>query len=54
MHAHHFVADAVINHAGGIEASRYSVEPYTQLCLGPAYALLRKPFIEAAKREKKR
>jgi len=50
LHAHHFVADAVINHAGGINASDYSVEAYTKLYLGPSFALLRKPFLEAAKR----
>lgn len=48
IHAYHFVADVVINHAGGIAASDYSAEPYTQFCLGLKYALLRKPFREAA------
>jgi UDP-2,4-diacetamido-2,4,6-trideoxy-beta-L-altropyranose hydrolase len=45
IYAYHFVADVVINHAGGITASHYSVEPYTQLCLGPKYVLLRRPFL---------
>lgn len=45
----HFVADAVINHAGGIEKKQYRFEKYTKLFLGLEYALLRKPFREAAK-----
>lgn len=49
IHACHFVADVVINHAGGIGASDYSAEPYTQFCLGLQYALLRRPFLEAAR-----
>lgn len=53
MHAWHFVADVVINHAGGVRESKYSCENYTKLCLGTDYALLRKPFLEAAKKERK-
>lgn len=45
MHDKHFVADVVINHAYGCHKEDYSVEPYTQLCLGLNYALLRKPFL---------
>lgn len=52
LHAWHFVADMVINHAGGVKESNYSCEPYTKLCLGLEYALLRKPFLEAAKQER--
>lgn len=47
-HHCHFVADVIINQAGGISSSTYSKEIYTRLCLGPAFALLRKPFLEAA------
>lgn len=47
IHAYHFVADVVINHAPGLDTKVYSVEPYTQLCLGLDYSLLRKPFLEA-------
>jgi UDP-2,4-diacetamido-2,4,6-trideoxy-beta-L-altropyranose hydrolase len=44
----HFYADAVINHAGtGMEAM-YSKEEYTRLFLGSDYALLRRPFLDAA------
>ena len=46
--AHHFVADVVINHAGGISAADYSVEPYTDLLLGPEYAVIRPVFQQAA------
>ena len=43
MHDKHYVADVVINHC--IEdKSLFDVEPYTQLCLGAKYALLRAPF----------
>ncbi|MBC7388418.1 MAG: UDP-2,4-diacetamido-2,4,6-trideoxy-beta-L-altropyranose hydrolase [Opitutaceae bacterium] len=48
LHAWHFVADVVINHAIGLNAADYSCESDTKLCLGPKYALLRKPFLEAA------
>lgn len=53
LHAWHFVADVVINHAGSVSESDYSCEPYTKLCLGLEYALLRKPFLEAAKQHRK-
>lgn len=49
LHDRHFVADAIINIAGGVAKNAYSVAPYTKLCLGPAYALLRKPFREVQK-----
>ncbi|MCS6796530.1 MAG: hypothetical protein NZ516_11295, partial [Raineya sp.] len=52
LHAWHFVADVVINHAGGVKETDYSCEPYTKLCLGLEYALLRKPFLEAAQQER--
>jgi UDP-2,4-diacetamido-2,4,6-trideoxy-beta-L-altropyranose hydrolase len=47
MHDKHYVADVVINH--GIDnPALFSVEPYTRLCLGVEWALLRRPFIEAS------
>ena len=49
IHAYHFVADIVINHAGGLKKSDYSTEPYTMIFLGLKYALLRRPFREFAK-----
>lgn len=49
IYEYHFVADAIINHAGGVEKKQYRFEKYTKLFLGLEYALLRKPFREAAK-----
>lgn len=49
IHTYHFLADIIINHAGGINSASYSTESYTQFCLGIKYALLRAPFIESAK-----
>ncbi len=49
IHAYHFIADLIINHAGGISSQQYSAEPYTNFCLGLEYALLRKPFQEIAR-----
>jgi UDP-2,4-diacetamido-2,4,6-trideoxy-beta-L-altropyranose hydrolase len=48
IHAHHFVADAVINHAPGILKEQYSCEPYTRLYLGSEYVLLKKIFLQKA------
>lgn len=53
LHAWHFVADIVINQAGGTYTEKYSHESYTQFFLGPAYALLRKPFLELATKERR-
>ena len=45
IHSYYFVADAIINHAGGISKDEYSSEKYTQFYLGPQFALLRPPFL---------
>ena len=45
IHDKHFVADVVINHAGGIKKESYSVAPYTCLFLGANFALLRPDFL---------
>ncbi|MBQ8438436.1 MAG: UDP-2,4-diacetamido-2,4,6-trideoxy-beta-L-altropyranose hydrolase [Alistipes sp.] len=45
IHDKHYVADVVINHALA-DSSLFSVEPYTKLCLGFDWALLRKPFLQ--------
>lgn len=45
MHDKHYYADVVINH-GLTDASLFDVEPYTRLCLGFNYALLRTPFLQ--------
>jgi len=47
MHDKHYVADVVINH-GINNPGLFSIEPYTRLCLGVEWALLRKPFIDAS------
>jgi UDP-2,4-diacetamido-2,4,6-trideoxy-beta-L-altropyranose hydrolase len=44
--AGHQVADVVINHAGGVEATDYQSESYTEFCLGPQYAMLRPEFLQ--------
>ncbi|WP_439883136.1 UDP-2,4-diacetamido-2,4,6-trideoxy-beta-L-altropyranose hydrolase [Pontibacter sp. MBLB2868] len=49
VHAFPFVADVVLNQAGGVDADAYKAAPYTKLLLGPQYALLRRPFLEAAR-----
>ncbi len=46
----HYVADVVINHSGGWSAKDFSAESHTQFCLGPKYALLKQPFLDAAKK----
>jgi len=46
----HSWCDVIINAAGGVSSAAYSPEPGAMLCLGPAYALLRQPFREAAQR----
>lgn len=51
IHAYKFVADVVINHAGGVSETAYETAPYTRLCLGPAHALLRPPFLAASGRD---
>ena len=45
MHDKHYVADVVINHAL-TDATLFDSEPYTKLCLGFNYALLRAPFLK--------
>lgn len=44
IHDKHYVSDVLINHAV-TDKSLFSVEPYTRLCLGTEWALLRKPFL---------
>ena len=46
MHDKHYVADVLINH-GLTDPNLFSVEPYTRLCLGLEWALLRRPFLES-------
>ncbi|CAA9278586.1 MAG: hypothetical protein AVDCRST_MAG95-3153 [uncultured Adhaeribacter sp.] len=49
IHAIHFVADAIINPAGAVPEKNYLKENYTHLYAGPEYALLRAPFLAAAR-----
>ncbi|MFD2998807.1 UDP-2,4-diacetamido-2,4,6-trideoxy-beta-L-altropyranose hydrolase [Pontibacter toksunensis] len=49
IQSYKFLAEVVINQAGGVKAHLYSVASYTRLLLGPKYALLRPPFLEASK-----
>ena len=49
IHAYPFLSNVIINHAGGISATDYKALPFTQFYLGPQYALLRSPFLNAAK-----
>jgi UDP-2,4-diacetamido-2,4,6-trideoxy-beta-L-altropyranose hydrolase len=49
IHAFPFYSKVIINHSGGFTPLHYHSLPSTQFYLGPAYALLRKPFLEAAK-----
>lgn len=53
IHEFHFVADAIINHAGGIQKVQYSAEKETRFNLGLDYVLLRPAFSEAAKNRQK-
>lgn len=48
IHAYPFVADTVINQAGGVSPDVYDVAPFTQLALGPRYAMLRPAFLKAS------
>lgn len=45
MHDRHYYADIVINHATGLHRNDFDLEPYTQLCTGLNWSLLRKEFI---------
>ena len=51
MHDKHYVADLIINQ-GITSKNIFSVEQYTQFCLGIDWLLLRPPFIDAYKKHK--
>ena len=42
-HGIHYVCDVLLSHGNGIP-SDFDIEPYTKLCLGIDWAMLRKPF----------
>lgn len=48
IHDTHFLADAIINHAGGIQAENYSKEKKCELFLGLDYLILRPEFFAQA------
>lgn len=48
LHDKHYVADIVINQ-GVTDASLYSTEPETKLCLGLKWALLRREFLSSSR-----
>jgi len=48
LHDKHFYADAIINHAPGVQPEQYDAEPYTKFYLGLEYALLRSEFRKQA------
>jgi UDP-2,4-diacetamido-2,4,6-trideoxy-beta-L-altropyranose hydrolase len=52
IHAYDFYAKVIINHSGGLSPMDYHSIPSTQFFLGPCFALLRKPFLEAAKNKR--
>lgn len=47
-----FHCDLIINHSIGSKARNYKIQKYTRLAIGPEYALLRKPFLEQAKKKR--
>lgn len=49
IHHQHYVADVIINPAGGVDAKVYSKETNTVVFTGPAYAFLKGPFRMASK-----
>lgn len=51
MHEGHFYSDYILNHCGALDPMIYDREPYTELLLGPEYALLRPPFLRAARKK---
>lgn len=51
MHEGHFYSDYILNHCGALDPMIYDREPYTELLLGPEYALLRPPFLKAARKK---
>lgn len=49
----HYLADMVINHGSDDLAHHYDAEFYTTILAGAQYVLLRRPFLEAARKVKK-
>jgi UDP-2,4-diacetamido-2,4,6-trideoxy-beta-L-altropyranose hydrolase len=53
IHAYSFLASIVINHCGGLIPLDYYAKPSTLFYLGPAFSLLRPPFLKASKERRK-
>jgi UDP-2,4-diacetamido-2,4,6-trideoxy-beta-L-altropyranose hydrolase len=51
IHDIHFLADAIINHGGGIQAESYSKEENCQLFLGLDYLILRPEFFNQEQKQ---
>lgn len=52
LQAFPIAADIVLNHAGGIDATQYTVSSQTQVFTGLKYAILRRPFLKAAQQKR--
>lgn len=48
----HFVSDCVINHGMGINDQDYSSEPYTKICHGTEYLMVRSNFYDATLKDR--
>jgi len=53
IHATTFYSKIIINHCGGLTPINYPAQPDTLFYLGPQYSLLRKPFLDAAKKRRR-
>lgn len=53
LHSQDFDVDLLINHAPSVIKSDYNVQNIAEYALGPDFALLRKPFLEAARKKRK-
>lgn len=53
MHDKHYFADAVVNH-GYAKPEEFDCEPYTKLCLGSKWSLLRKQFLVPIKEHERK
>jgi spore coat polysaccharide biosynthesis predicted glycosyltransferase SpsG len=49
MRLGHFEVELIINHSPGVTPQLYDAAPYTRFCLGPAFSLLRMPFLTNAR-----
>lgn len=52
LHERPFYTDAVLNHAGGVDAKDYKTALFTRLCPGPGYSLVREVFRKVKESER--